>query len=124
MQQEELQSADSGAQRHGTRAQEVFPDESVSSLPSPASRCVSAKSNNAPAPSSSTLCFACVFKRVLCSRPFTAMTDATDTESVALQSPVEANRRYMQRPPTSSSVSSDLMNKSLVSHFPATLLCF
>jgi hypothetical protein len=62
MQQEELQSADSGAQRHGTRAQEVFPDESVSSLPSPASRCVSAKSNNTPAPSSSTLCFAYVLQ--------------------------------------------------------------
>jgi hypothetical protein len=52
------------------------------------------------------------------------MTDVTDTEHVALQSPVEANRRHMQRPPSSSSVSSDLMNKSLVSHFPPLCCVF
>ena len=120
MQQEELQSADSGVQRHGTRAQEVFPDDSVSSLPSPASRCVSAKSNRALQRSVLRV----FYKLVLCSRPFTAMTDATDTERVALQSPVEANRRHLQRPPSSSSVSSDLMNKSLVYPFLSCCLCF
>ena len=52
---------------------------------------------------------------VFCSRPFTAMTDMTsNAEQLTLQSPVEANRRHMQRVTTSDSMSSECMNKSLV----------
>jgi hypothetical protein len=54
-------------------------------------------------------------KLLFCSRPFTAMTDTSaDGDSVTLQSPVEVNRRQIQRVSTSNSMLSGFMNKSLV----------
>jgi hypothetical protein len=69
-----------------------------------------------------TLHFSCAFVLNLYqltlyepSRPVTSMTDvSSNMELATLQSPVEMNRRHVQRPQTSDSMSSDVMNKSLV----------
>ena len=122
MQQEELQSAANVGQFHGVGAQEVFPHESVSSQPTPSSRCFE---SSCCALSLSRQFFVCnFFDPVSYSRPVTGMTEMTsDIEAVTLQSPVEANRRHVHRPVTSSSVLSDAMNKSLVHYVFAFRSC-
>ena len=123
MQQEELQSAANVGQFHGVGAQEVFPHESMSSQPTPSSRCFESSCCAMSLRAASFFVFN-FSDPVSYSRPVTGMTEMTsDIEAVTLQSPVDANRRHMHRPLTSSSVSSDVMNKSLVHHLFAFRRC-